>query len=290
MQDEGYFGTNSITWEIGKEAILLVGGARAVMMQLAHPLVAMGVSAHSDYMRDPFGRTERTFMLGQMLTFGSTSVAHRAARTINQLHHHVYGELATTAGAYRQGTHYTAHDPKLLLWVHATLVDTILRIYPLFVRPLSPEEQEQYYQESKHMARLLGLTAEHMPSTVQDLQQYVHDMVYSNQLAATPQARAIIQKVLFPPLPAYLRPFLYLNLYITCALLPEPLLTIYDLDWGPKRQRLFELASAGVRTLLPHIPEKWRILPVTARMMREHGTNGLRWHQRHFGYASHVGV
>ena len=288
MKDDGYFGADSITWKIGKEAILLLGGARAVMMQLAHPLVAMGVSAHSNYLQDPFGRTERTFMLGQMLTFGSTGIAQQAARTINQLHHHVYGELATTAGAYQQGTYYTAHDSELLLWVHATLIDTILHIYPLFIGPLSPDEQERYYQESKHMARLLGLAASDMPTTVQDLRHYVHDMLYSNQLAATPQARAIVQQVLFAPLSATFRVPLYLNLSITCGLLPEPLFAIYDLDWGPKRQRIFEWAAASTRKLLPYVPEQWRVLPVTDKMMQESGTVGARWHQRHFGYATHL--
>src|SRR5215471_12054279 len=106
MQDTGYYGPESVTWKISREAAILLGGARAVLMQLAHPLVAMGVSAHSDYMTDPFGRTERTFVLGELLTFGSLEKARQAARTINRLHFHVYGDLPIDAGAFTKGTRY----------------------------------------------------------------------------------------------------------------------------------------------------------------------------------------
>jgi uncharacterized protein (DUF2236 family) len=267
VQDHGLFGPESITWKIAKEAVLNIGGARAVLMQLAHPLVATGVSTHSSYRSDPIGRTERTFMLGQMLTFGSLTTAKQAARFINRLHTHVYGTLPTEAGVYAEHTPYKARDPELLLWVLATLIDTILLIYPMFVEPLTPEEQEQYYQESKALARLLGLTAEHMPETVEDLRRYVHDMVYSNRLAATPQARQLVQQVLFPPVPSIFRPFLHLNLQVTCAILPQPVRDIYGLEWGPKRQQIFELSAAGLRTIIPRLPTSLRVMPITHRMM-----------------------
>ncbi len=276
MQDHGLFGPESVTWKIAKEAVLNLGGARAVLMQLAHPLVATGVSTYSSYLSDPIGRAERTFLLGQMLAFGSLATAKQASRYINRLHTHVQGTLPTEAGAYAAHTPYKARDPELLLWVHATLIDTILLIYPLFVRPLTTEEQEQYYQESKVLARLLGLTAEHMPETVDDLRGYVQDMVYSNHLAATPQARQLVRQVLFPPIPPIFRPFLHLNLQMTCALLPQPVRDIYGLEWGPKRQHLFELSTAGLRTILPRLPPFLRVLPTTSRMMQE-GTIPFSW-------------
>jgi uncharacterized protein (DUF2236 family) len=267
--DPGYFGHDSATWKIASEAVLTVGGARAVLMQLAHPLVAMGVSAHSSYMSDPLKRTENTFILGQMLTFGPTRTAHEAARTINQLHKHVHGTLPLDAGDYKHGATYDARDPELLLWVHATLIDTILQVYPLLVRPLSNEEQDHYYQESKMLARLLGLSADAMPETAQDLQHYVHDMVYSGRLAATPQARQLARVVLFPPLPRVLQPLMFLNLQITSALLPEPVREIYGMEWSDLRQRAFDLSAAGVRTILPHMPQYMRLFPITRRLMKQ---------------------
>ena len=267
MQNHGYFGNDSITWRIGKESILMLGGARAVLMQLAHPLVAIGVSEHSSYMTDPFRRTMHTFLLGQLLTFGTTSAARQAARTINRLHAHVQGTLPEQAGGHASGTSYLARDPRLLLWVHATLADTILLLYPMLVGPLTVEEQDHYYQESKVMARLLGLQDVDMPKTATDLRTYVYEMSYSNQLAATPYARHIVQQVLYPPVPDYLRPLLHVNLQITSALLPPPIRDIYGLEWGPKRERVFELSTQLMRKTLPFVPETLRVLPISKQLM-----------------------
>ncbi len=269
MQKHGYYGSESITWKIGQESILLLGGARAVLMQLAHPLVAMGVSEHSSYMTNPFKRTEHTFLLGQMLTFGTTVTARQAARRINNLHKHVYGTLPAEAGAYSEGTAYHARDPKLLLWVHATLADTILLTYPLFVGSLIHQEQDNYYQESKTIGHLLGLTNADMPPTVDDLYAYVHDVVYSNQLASTPQAQQLVRQVLYPPVPTALRPILHLNLQVTSALLPQPVREIYGLDWGAKRQKIFDLAAIGIRNTYPHLPTALRVMPITRKMMQQ---------------------
>lgn len=238
-------------------------------MQLAHPLVALGVAEHTNYFSDPIGRADRTYVLGQWLTFGSTEKAHKAARTINRLHTHVHGTLAARAGDFASGTPYRARDPELLLWVHATLIDTILLVYPLLVRQLSEEEQEQYYQESKGLARLLGLSAHDMPATACDLRQYVHDMVYSNKLAATPQARQIARVVLFPPVPRVFHPLFLYNFQFTIATLPPPVREIYGLEWSKRQQVAFDLSTLGIRTVIPRLPQSLRVLPITRHLMQE---------------------
>lgn len=269
MQKDSKSYSESVTWKIVSEAAITLGGSRAVLMQLAHPLVAIGVSKHSRYMSDPIGRTNDTFILGQKITFGSTKTMHEAARTINILHKHVHGSLPMDAGAYESGTPYNARDPELLLWVHATLVDTILLLYPLLIGPLSLDEQEQYYQESKETAHLLGLVPKDMPTTVKDLQQYVKDMVYSNRLAATPQARQLAQQVLYPPVPAFLRPLMHYNTYVTCALLPPPIRDLYGLEWNSYQQRVVDLSLVGMRTVIPRLPSSLRVLPITKRLMEQ---------------------
>lgn len=265
----GFYGPGSVAWKVGRETAVLLGGSRAVLMQLAHPLVAMGVSAHSSYMSDPFGRAMRTFMHGEMLMFGSLEKAHQAARSINHLHKGVHGTLPIEAGAYYSGTPYDARYPELLLWVHATLVDTLLLCYALFIGPLTLSEQDEYYQQSKEVAHLLGLLPEKMPGTVGDLRAYVNDMVYSNHLAATPQARRLVQQVLFPPAPAILRPAMHLNYQLTCALLPQPVREIYGFEWDERRQHLFDLSAWGMRKVIPRLPMYLRELPITRRIINQ---------------------
>ena len=265
--DYGFYGPGSVAWKVGREVAVLLGGSRAVLMQLAHPLVAMGVSKHSSYMSDPFGRAERTFMHGEWLMFGSLEKARKAAREINHLHKGVHGTLPIEAGAFRPGTPYDARYPELLLWVHATLVDTLLLCYDLFIGPLTLAEQDEYYQQSKEVAHLLGLVPQKMPGTVGDLRAYVHNVVHSNALAATPQARRLVQQVLFPPAPALLRPAMHLNYQLTCALLPQPVREIYGIEWGERRQHVFEVSAWGMRQVIPRLPMRLRELPVTRRII-----------------------
>ncbi len=267
--DYGFYGPNSVAWKVGRETAVLLGGSRAVLMQLAHPLVAMGVSEHSSYMSDPFGRAARTFMHGEWLMFGSMEHARRAAREINRLHKGVHGSLPVEAGAFQKGASYDARYPELLLWVHATLVDTLLLCYQLFLGPLTDIEQDDYYQQSKQVAHLLGLLPERMPRTVLDLKAYVCDMVHSDALAATPQARRLVQQVMFPPAPAILRPAMHLNYQLTCALLPEPVRQIYGFEWNERRQRVFDLSAWGMRQVLPRFPMRLRELPVTRHIISQ---------------------
>jgi uncharacterized protein (DUF2236 family) len=272
MHPYGFYGPQSTTWKVGADAVILIGGARAVLMQLAHPLVALGVSMHSNYLSDPFGRSDRTFTLGQKLTFGTLPKAKNAAQTINKLHRHVEGSLPFDVGRYHQGTSYHARDQKLLLWVHATLVDTVLRMYPLFIGPISEEDQEQYYQESKGMVRHLGLSPTQMPGNIGDLRAYVDEMVYGNHLAATAQARQIARVVLFPPLPTVLKPLLHLNLAITTSILPEPIREIYGLEWHQSQKLLFAASAGCARQIIPKLPTTLRELPITRKLKNEAST------------------
>src|SRR6516165_7519627 len=127
----------SITWGIGREAVLLLGGGRALLLQLAHPAVAAGVAEHSDFRSRPLRRLLRTLKLTLSLSFGTRAQALAAARTINRTHQRV------------RGPGYEATDPRLLLWVHTTLVESTFATHAAFIRPLSVEERAAYYRESQ---------------------------------------------------------------------------------------------------------------------------------------------
>src|SRR5512143_2508741 len=120
-------------------AALLAGGGCALLMQLAHPLVAQGVAEHSDFARDPIARLLRTLRLTLALVYGNDAQVSQALDAINGVHRHV------------TGPGYAAFDPALLLWVHATLIDTSLRVHALLVRPLSPTEAASYYEDMQRI-------------------------------------------------------------------------------------------------------------------------------------------
>lgn len=257
----GYYGPGTITWRVVREAALLFGGNRAVLMQLAHPLVAAGVSAYSAYRSDPYGRFLRTFNLTQTMVFGTRAEARQAAQTINQRHQKVRGTLDEAAGSFASGAAYQARDPELLLWVHATLIETILRLYPLLVAPLAPAEQEQYYQESLQMVRLLGLPQDRCPPTLSAFQVYMDTMLSSDQLAVTPAAKELAALVLYPPAPLVAWPLFKATTTITLGLLPPRLRELYGYRWGRSQQVLFNAWVQHTRRLLPRLPLRLREFP-----------------------------
>src|SRR2546422_6489442 len=62
----GLFGPESVVWRVNREAVALLGGGRALLLQIAHPLVAAAVAAHSRPPAQPLVRLPRTPQL--MLT------------------------------------------------------------------------------------------------------------------------------------------------------------------------------------------------------------------------------
>lgn len=257
----GYYGPGSVTWRVGRETVLLVGGGRAVLMQLAHPLVAAGVYQHSSYQQDPAGRFRRTFDLGQALAFGTRSEARKAAQTINQRHKPVHGTLQQQAGDFGPDAAYRARDPDLLLWVHATLIETILQVYQLLVAPLAPAEQERYWQESFASARLLGLTPAHLPPTLAAFNSYMQTMLSSNTLAVTPEAKTLASLVLHPRAPLPTRPLFEATANITIGLLPPRLREMYGYRWSQGQQFLFDAWVHSTKRMLPLLPAWLREFP-----------------------------
>src|SRR5439155_12475986 len=124
---------------ITRERVMLLGGPRALLLQIAHPMVAAGVADHSGFDRDPWERLWSTLDVVLDVVFGDTVRAGAAASRVTALHHDVAGS--------RDGIPYRALDPDLLLCVHATLVDSALVTSRTFVEPPSAPAEEAYYQE-----------------------------------------------------------------------------------------------------------------------------------------------
>src|SRR5215470_7067506 len=199
--DPGLLGPDSLSWRLHEEQWLITAGARAFLLQAANPKVAQGALDYSGFAEDPFGRVSRTIQGMAVLIFGTTHEAETMARHINRLHHTVQGTLPESIGRYKAGDPYSGMEPLALLWVHIVFVDSMLTAYKAFVGPLSEAECEQYWQESCHYARLLGLTDATLPTTYTAVQQYIREALASGEIAIGPAAHFIAQKVLYPPMP-----------------------------------------------------------------------------------------
>jgi uncharacterized protein (DUF2236 family) len=257
---DGYYAENSLTRRLTRERAMLLGGPRALVLQLAHPLVAAGVADHSGFAADPLSRLRRTLDSTMAMVFGTRAEADAAAEKINHVHGFVHGTLPQDAGRYSAGTPYDAKAPDLLLWVHATLVDTTFTVYTRFVAPLSEGELEQAYEESKIAARLLGTPDDIIPARYTDFRTYFDGMVTS-ELAAAPFQRAVVSDVLWPSIGIVPKQLFWPAVALTTELLPPRVRALYSLELTPSRHRVAMLMRRAVRGMLPVLPRVIREQP-----------------------------
>lgn len=243
---------------------------RALLLQLAHPLVAAGVAEHSRFQDDPFGRFWHTFDSTLRIVFGSTDEASAAIDEVNAVHSRISGVLPESVGRFDAGTSYDAADPELLLWVHATGLESELMVYDRFVSPLTPDEKEQYYQEMKEPGMLLGIPESLMPLTLPDLNTYLDGMVGSDHLAVGPTQRALAHSVLHPSLKfvagAFFEPFVAIIL----GLLPERVRRLYGFSFTAAHRGIYGLSPVMVRAVNSLLPGSIRRFPLARARRRLH--------------------
>jgi uncharacterized protein (DUF2236 family) len=260
----GYFAPDGAARRVSRELALMLGGGRALLLQVAHPLVAAGVAGHSGYREDPWKRLEGTMNAVWAIVFGTRAEADRAARRVRAMHGKVQGTLTAAAGPFAAGTQYSALDPELLLWVHATLVDTALLVHGRWVRPLPETEQAAYYEEMKTCARLFGTPDEVLPRSLADFRDYMGAMLASPQISVTGTARDIGRAVMHPPLPLPLRPAMEWANLVTAGLLPDRLRRDYGLAWDPGRAALVAASREWTRHVAMRLlPDRLRTVPAS---------------------------
>lgn len=249
---EGFFSPQTPFWNVNRELLLGLAGMRALLMEVAHPLIASGVANHSQFQRHPFRRLYRTMQMMTRLTFAKRPSAIRALRHINHCHRPVQGKLKQTAGCHPSGTVYRGDDPQLKLWVMATLVDSSLRLYDFLVRPLSSTEKEAYYRDSRRLGRLLGIPEDLIPSDFAAFESYVREMLEGETLAVGPDAKEVVQ-ALFGR--CVLGKIIRFSSFVSVGLLPERLRHAYKLPWDHKKQRKLSDLAALSRRLRPLFPD-----------------------------------
>jgi uncharacterized protein (DUF2236 family) len=243
---------------------VLAGGTAALLLQLAHPTVAAGVAQHSNFRDDPFARLRRTLMASFSVVFGPTPRAERALARIDAIHAGVRGRVPET------GTRYAAHDPRLLLWVHATLIDTALRIYDRFVQPLSPTEAQAYHREGRQIAVRLGVPERDVPEALEELRAWMNEQIASGEVSVSPTAVELGQSVLYPgPFPPrWIWDAAHLA---SVSVLPPAIRRGYGIPWSPARQRGVDRLAATSRRILPVVPGRLRFVPPARSAYRRLG-------------------
>jgi len=247
------FGPGSLTWRVNGEAVLLLGGGRALLLQVAHPGVAAGVAEFSDYRSDPWRRLYRTLDTTLTIVFGDDEPSSAASARLRRVHRGI-------AGTDDRGEPYRALDPELLLWVHATLIDTSLAMYERFVGHLTPAELERYYEEMKALGEAYSIPREAMPTDYEAFRRY-WDSMLAGGLRVTETTRDVADAVLRPDLTPLAWPAVELLRMVTVGTLPAGLRSELGLSWGPARERALAGSQQAVRRLMPLLPSLVRRFP-----------------------------
>ena len=241
---ERWFTEQDAIWRVHADTSMFVGGIRALLMQSMHPVAMLGVSEHSGFRGDPWGRLQRTSTYLATTTYGAIEDAERSIRIVRAIHGRVRG---TTP----RGEPYRADDPHLLLWVHVAEIDSFLAAYDAFGGArLDADDVDQYIRQTGFVAEKLGVVD--APRSKAELDAVLE--AFRPELSGSEQAEDAADLLLRdPPLP------------------------------GPAKVGYAALAAGAVSLLPAWIRTELRIptLPVTdrlvARPLAKTALGAIRW-------------
>ena len=255
ISDPGYFGPQSMMWKVNKEITVLFGGARALLMHAAHPLIAAGARQTSFYQRDPWKRLIRTLSLQNSVTFGTIQEANESALRINKLHEVIKGKDEVT------GLTYDALDHEQLLWVHACLQISSIYFYEKTVRKLTEGEKNQYHKENMVSAKLVLIDVSKMPKTHTELKNWVIDKSKEkNYLIYTDVSKDVQSIISGGPVPKHIKPIWPFIAFTAFHTLPSEFKNLYGIKTSTLKQLILNLNLFLLKFTRPLLPPFFRLI------------------------------
>tara|TARA_B100001540_G_C15755890_1_gene619354 strand:- start:463 stop:1305 length:843 start_codon:yes stop_codon:yes gene_type:complete len=254
--DPGYFGPSSMMWKVNKEITVLFGGARALLMHAAHPLIAAGARQTSFYQRDPWKRLIRTLSLQNSVTFGTKEEADESSHRINKLHEVIKGKDEVT------GKIYDALDQEQLLWVHACLQISSIYFYEKTVSKLSEEQKNQYHLENMLSAEKVLVDKNKMPQTHNELRDWViQKSREENYLLLTDVAKDVKNIISGGPVPLHIKPIWPFISFTAFHTLPIEFKNIYGIKTNRYKKYLVNFNLYLLKLTRPLLPPFFRLIP-----------------------------
>jgi uncharacterized protein (DUF2236 family) len=253
--DPGYFGPQSMMWKINKEITVLFGGARALLMHAAHPLIAAGARQTSFYQRDPWKRLIRTLSLQNSVTFGTKQEADESAHRINKLHEVIKGKDSVSGGTY------DALDHEQLLWVHACLQISSIYFYEKTVKKLSVDEKNRYHKENMIAAGLVLVDTKEMPQTHDELKDWVTAKSREKDyLIVTDVAEDVKDIIAGGPVPRHIKPIWPFIAFTAFQTLPQEFKDIYGIKTSKFKSWIVNLNLGMLKYTRPFLPPFFRLI------------------------------
>jgi len=253
--DPGYFGPQSMMWKVNKEITVLFGGARALLMHAAHPLIAAGARQTSFYQRDPWKRLIRTLSLQNSVTFGTKEEANDSAHRINKLHEVIKGKDPVSKGTY------DALDHEQLLWVHACLQISSIYFYEKTVKKLTVDQKNKYHEENMIAADLVLVDINKMPKTHNELVEWVTNKSrQDNYLMITDVAEDVKDIIAGGPVPRHIKPIWPFIAFTAFQTLPNEFKKIYGIKSSNFKRIIVNFNLAILKYTRPFLPPFFRLI------------------------------
>jgi uncharacterized protein (DUF2236 family) len=255
-------GPASVTWRVAGDARLLAAAGYALVLQVAHPTVAAGVTQYSSFASDPWGRLLRTLDYLNGTVYGGPETAGEIGRRVRRAHRPIKGVTAS-------GERYHALEPHAFAWVHATLAAAIVQASARLGRALSAGEREQFWREWRALGRLVGVRDRDLPGDWDGFEAYFARMV-ADELGDEPTVHEVLDAfggAPPPPIPglpapvwgAVRRPLALPMRLVTVGLLPPVLRGRFGLGWTPAHEAAFTAICVSSRATTPLLPPAVRL-------------------------------
>jgi uncharacterized protein (DUF2236 family) len=222
--------------------------------------------------------------------YGTAGAARGEIERLHALHRGIRGSVLEATARERHGGRYSALDPALALWVHATLVDSTMAGYDAWIEPLSRADRARYYEETLPVGRAFGIPAATLPPNLEAFEAYLEGMLAPDgPIRVGVVARDLAAGILHPPLgPAIAAagfPFTRLApvadaipsrayswlLWPAIGLLPKRIREDYGFPWGIRQRAVSGWLVAGWQAWRPALPPSFRQMPQALRADRRGG-------------------
>jgi uncharacterized protein (DUF2236 family) len=263
----------TITWQRASDARMLPAAGYALLLQVSHPTVGAGVTEHSQFQRDPWGRLWHTLDYTYTMVYGGPEAAAQMGKRIRLLHRRIRGTKP-------DGTPYSALEPEAYAWVHATLAEAIVGAHERFGRPFGPRQSSRFWSEWRALGRLLGIRDRELPEDWPAFRGYVAEMV-EHRLVHTPAVDEVLGALARPAPPGIAarcpsawtlawRPAGHFLGVTSGGLLPGSLRRRFGIRWTLANELELRALGAALRGATPLTPP-W---------LRNTGPGYLRWRKR----------
>jgi uncharacterized protein (DUF2236 family) len=256
-------GPDSLTWKYFGQWTGMLQGVWAGSMQNMHPQLGAAVKDHSIFFMERMPRLYRSvYPIGGVVFDGD-----RAPKTGAEVRDYHIG----IKGVDEQGRRYSALNPDVFYWAHATFFKSVLLAAERFRGGLTEDQKRQLFDEHITWYRMYGMSMRPVPKSWEEFQQYWDHMCH-NVLENNWAAREVLDLSSMTKHPSleWMPDWLWrLNVaalqkffnFTTVGLFDPAVRDLMGYTWSSRQERLHRLFGTVVYRATKLLPKRMMMHP-----------------------------